>query len=123
LATAATTTSPAGSCGSYLVEKGLLTATQAQSSPFNNILSSALGGDHAAPVVTRVDIRERGSVHLVCSDGLTKHVSDDEIAAHLRTMESAEQVTRALVDLALARGGRDNITVVVGRARNSVGRP
>jgi len=38
-------------------------------------------------------------------------------------MRSAEQVTRALVDLALARGGRDNITVVVGRARKSVERP
>jgi protein phosphatase len=56
-------------------------------------------------------------VQLVCSDGLTKHVSDPEIAEHLRTMESAEQVTRKLVDLALERGGRDNITVVVGRAR------
>jgi serine/threonine protein phosphatase PrpC len=102
-----------------LVEKGLQSASQAQSSPFNNILSSAIGGDHAAPVVTRVDISDRGSVQLVCSDGLTKHVSDDEIAEHLRTMESAEQVTRALVDLALERGGRDNITVVVGRARRS----
>jgi protein phosphatase len=49
-------------------------------------------------------------------------VSDAEIEEHLRTMESAEQVTRALVDLALARGGRDNITVVVGRAKSSVGR-
>lgn len=105
-----------------LVEKGLLTAAQAQVSPFNNVLSSALGGDHAVPVVTRVDIRERGSVHLVCSDGLTKHVSDAEIEEHLRTMESAEQVTRALVDLALARGGRDNITVVVGRAKSAVSR-
>jgi protein phosphatase len=100
-----------------LVEKGLLSAAQAQVSPFNNILSSAIGGDHAMPVVTRADIRERGSVQLVCSDGLTKHVSDDEIAEHLRTMQNAEQVTRALVDLALARGGRDNITVIVGRAR------
>ncbi|HEY4307039.1 MAG TPA: PP2C family serine/threonine-protein phosphatase [Gemmatimonadaceae bacterium] len=103
-----------------LVEKGLLAAGQAHLSPFNNILSSAIGGDNAAPVVTRVDVRERGSVQLVCSDGLTKHVNDEEIAEHLRTMENAEQVTRALVNLALARGGRDNITVVVGRAKKSV---
>lgn len=100
-----------------LVEKGLLSATQAHQSPFNNVLSSAIGGDRAVPVVTRVDVRERGSVQLVCSDGLTKHVTDDEIAEHLRTMESAEQVTRNLVELALDRGGKDNITVVVGRAR------
>lgn len=100
-----------------LVEKGLLTSSQARSSPFSNVLSSAIGGDTATPVVTRVDISERGSVQLVCSDGLTKHVSDAEIAEQLRTMESAEQVTRRLVELALERGGRDNITVVVGRAK------
>lgn len=100
-----------------LVERGLLTASQAHASPFNNMLSSAIGGDTAVPVVTRVDIRERGSVQLVCSDGLTKHVSDAEITEHLRAMTSAEQVCRQLVDLALERGGKDNITVVVGRAR------
>jgi serine/threonine protein phosphatase PrpC len=102
-----------------MVEKGLLSSSQAQASPFNNVLSSALGADTALPVVTRIDVRERGSVQLVCSDGLTKHVSDDEIAEHLRTMESAEQVCRRLVALALERGGRDNITVVVGRARRT----
>ena len=67
--------------------------------------------------MTRVDVRQRGCVILVCSDGLTKHVSDDEIAAHLRTMESSEQVSHQLVELALERGGSDNITLVVGRAR------
>jgi serine/threonine protein phosphatase PrpC len=49
-------------------------------------------------------------------NGLTKHVSNDEIAEHFRTMRSAEQVCRALVELALQRGGTDNITLVVGRA-------
>jgi protein phosphatase len=100
-----------------LVERGLLTSSQAHASPFNNVLSSAIGGDYAMPVVTRVDIRERGSVQLVCSDGLTRHVTDAEIAEHLRTMTSAEQVCHALVTLALERGGKDNITVVVGRAK------
>lgn len=102
-----------------LVAKGVLSKTAAHSSPFKNVLSSAIGADNAAPVVTRLDVRERGSVHLVCTDGLTKHVTDAEIEQHLRTMESAEQVTRALVDLALARGGKDNITVIVGRARKT----
>jgi protein phosphatase len=102
-----------------LVEKGELSASQAHASPFNNVLSSALGADVAMPVVTRVDVRERGSVQLVCSDGLTKHVRDHEIAAALRTMKSAEQVCHDLVTLALDRGGSDNITVVVGRARRA----
>ena len=99
-----------------LVEKGLLSVTQASASPFKHVLSSAIGGDTAVPVVTRVDVGARGGVLLVCSDGLTKHVSDAEIAEHLRTMDSSEQACRALVDLALERGGRDNITVAVARA-------
>jgi protein phosphatase len=56
-------------------------------------------------------------VILVCTDGLTKHVTDDEIADRLGRMESAEQVCSELLQLALDRGGSDNITLVVGRAR------
>jgi protein phosphatase len=99
-----------------LIDKGLLAAEQAKRSPFRHVLSSAIGSEERAPVVSRVDIRNRGVV-LVCSDGLTKHVNDREIAERLATMESSEQVSRAFVDLALSRGGTDNITIVVGRAR------
>jgi protein phosphatase len=45
------------------------------------------------------------------------HVTDDEIADHLRAQASAEETCRSLVALALERGGRDNITVVNGRLR------
>jgi serine/threonine protein phosphatase PrpC len=100
-----------------LVDRGILPAERAAFTKLSNVLSSAIGADEARPEVTRVDVRERGTVILVCSDGLTKHVSDAEIAEHFRTMQSAEQVCRALVDRALERGGTDNITIVVGRAR------
>ena len=99
-----------------LVEQGIFTHDDAKVSPLNNILSSALGATEALPEVTRVDVRERGCVICVCTDGLTKHVTDDEIAAHLGAMVSAEQVCHALLQLALDRGGTDNITLVVGRA-------
>ncbi len=99
-----------------LVDQGLMPAESAQVSPFRHVLSSAIGAQERMPVVSRVDIRNRGVV-LVCSDGLTKHVSDQEIGERLGTMESSEQVSRAFVDLALSRGGSDNITIVVGRAR------
>jgi len=100
-----------------LVDKGILPASRASSTKLSNVLSSALGAEEARPEVTRVDIRERGTVVLVCSDGLTKHVSDDEIAEYLRGMDSAEQVCQALLDRAMERGGTDNITIVIGRAR------
>ena len=99
-----------------LVDKGVLTAARAQSSPLSHVLSSAIGASEATPEVTRVDIQRLGTVILVCSDGLTKHVSDDEIAEQLRVMTSSEQVCRTLIELALERGGSDNVTLVVGRA-------
>ena len=54
-------------------------------------------------------------VHLLCSDGLTRHVSDERIADRLRNMTSARAVCEQLLDDALDGGGRDNITIVVGR--------
>lgn len=101
----------------YLVDSGALPADQAARSPFNNVLSSAIGGEEAKPEVALLDISPRGCVILLCSDGLTKHVKDEEIAEHLRTMESSEQVCTALLELALSRGGTDNVTILAGRAR------
>jgi protein phosphatase len=100
-----------------LVDEGVLRKDQAKASPLNHVLASAIGASEAMPEVSRVDVRQRGSVILVCTDGLTKHVSDDEIAERLGRMESAEQVCGELLQLALDRGGSDNITLVVGRAR------
>ena len=66
--------------------------------------------------MTRLDIRDRNSVLLLCSDGLTKHVSDAEIATQIGGMQSSEQLCHGLLDLALERGGSDNITILAGRA-------
>jgi len=98
-----------------LVDAGVLAEEEAERSPLGNVLSSAIGGGEARPVVSMMTV-QRGCAMVLCTDGLTKHVSDDEIAAHLRTATSSEQVCRALVNLALERGGTDNVTVLVGRA-------
>jgi len=105
-----------------LVDRGALPPERVAASPFSHVLASAIGGAEATPVVTRLDIRRRGCVLLICSDGLTKHVSDAEIAAQLGKMESSEQVCQALLDLVLERGGSDNITVLAGRAPLSLSR-
>ena len=102
-----------------LVDRGVLTPERALASPLSHVLSSAIGASEALPEITRVDVSQRGSVILVCTDGLSKHVSDAEIAQQLGAMQSAEQVCRSLLQLALDRGGSDNITLVVGRARRS----
>ena len=99
-----------------LMDSGKLSPEEAARSPFKNTLVSAIGGRIAAPVVTAVD-QQRDAVFLLCSDGLTKHVSDDELAECLGNLQSAEQACRALLRQALERGGTDNITIIVGRAR------
>ena len=76
--------------------------------------SSAIGGEQAEPRVTRLRANWH-NVHLLCSDGLTKHVTDEQIAARLSTMTSAREACELLVQDALAGGGTDNITVIVGR--------
>jgi protein phosphatase len=53
---------------------------------------------------------------MLCSDGLTRHVTDDRIRDRLRTMTSARQAAEALLQDALDGGGSDNITIIVGRA-------
>jgi serine/threonine protein phosphatase PrpC len=97
-----------------LVDQGVMTRAIAAKSRFSSVLSSAIGSDEAVPVVTRLR-SDWGNVHLMCSDGLTKHVSDERIAEVLRDMTSARQAAEALLEEALADGGTDNVTIIVGR--------
>jgi protein phosphatase len=98
-----------------LVDQGILTPALSALSPLSNVLASSIGGPQTAPVVTRTRMAWE-DVHLLCSDGLTKHVTDERIAARLRSMTSARQVCERLLQDALDEGGTDNITVIVGRA-------
>lgn len=99
-----------------MIDAGALTPAAAEQSRLKHILWSALGGKEATPEVSTLDC-EWEDVMLLCSDGLTKHVSDEEIREELLRSTSAEQSCHALIDLALSRGGSDNVTVVIGRLR------
>ena len=100
-----------------LVDSGALTQTEARRSPLQGVLASALGGREASPMTRTTEIRW-DDVMLLCTDGLTKHVTDEEIEAELRRIRSAEASCRTLVGLALERGGTDNVTVVIARLRS-----
>jgi protein phosphatase len=86
----------------------------ASGSHLHHILWNALGGndDVPKPEITRVAL-ELGDVLLLCSDGLTKHVTDAQIAAVLAVDESTAVRCRKLVELANLNGGSDNVTVIV----------
>lgn len=98
-----------------LVDQGILSADRAANSPFSSVLSSALGGGEATPVVSRIDI-PRGCVVLLCTDGLTKHVDAAELSREIESMQSSEQLCQTLLKMALERGGSDNITIISARA-------
>ena len=102
-----------------LVDQGVMPRERLAQSPYRNMLSSAVGGAEAIPEVTRIRIDRLGSVLLFCTDGLTKHVSDDEIATCIGEHARSEHICRALLDLAVERGGTDNITIVVARRRRT----
>jgi serine/threonine protein phosphatase PrpC len=82
--------------------------------PLSNVLTSSIGGAQTAPIVKRLP-NSWSTVHLLCTDGLTKHVSDARIAERLGGMTSAKEVCEQLLQDALDGGATDNITIVVGR--------
>jgi protein phosphatase len=96
------------------VQQGIFTRDDPAHKRLSHILSSAIGGPDAAPVVRRFDQNWK-NVGLLCSDGLTRHVPDERIRERLMEMQSAKQVCEALLDDALDGGGEDNITIAVGR--------
>jgi protein phosphatase len=99
-----------------LVDLGVMTPAAATANArFSNTLSSSIGGRQSSPVVTPLSITW-GNVLLLCSDGLTRHVSDKQIRERLRSMKSARQACESLLKDALDDGGTDNITVVIARA-------
>ena len=96
------------------IENGAISPEQARSHPLRNVVTRALGG--RADLV--VDIQSRrmqaGDMLLLCSDGLTTMLPDDEIAGILREAQGdVPKAAKELVTAANERGGEDNITVVL----------
>jgi serine/threonine protein phosphatase PrpC len=96
-----------------LVDDGQISEAQAAVHPQRNVLTRALGIEPAAEVdLIHLD-PARGDRYLLCSDGLSREVTDDQIAAVLRRFQDPTAAAKELVALARSQGGSDNITVVV----------
>src|SRR5579859_2002316 len=104
-----------------LVDRGLLTPQQAAHHPDANRITRALGmaPDVEAELRPQPVHHQAGDAFVLCSDGLSDLVEDHEILA-IVAAEPAAQAVGKLVDLANARGGHDNVTVIVLKARESV---
>jgi protein phosphatase len=98
-----------------LVRSGQLSPEAAENHPQRSIITRALGPEADVEVDAHSHAGRDGDVYLLCSDGLTGMISEEEIAAILRGSDSLEQAARDLVRAANQSGGKDNITVVLFR--------
>jgi PPM family protein phosphatase len=96
-----------------LLDAGTLDAREAESHPERHVLTRALGtGDAHEPDYWLLPAGRTDRL-LICTDGLTREVRDDELSWALADIADPQDAARALVDLALERGGHDNVSVVV----------
>jgi serine/threonine protein phosphatase PrpC len=98
-----------------LERSGQITAEAAEHHPQRSIITRALGPEPDVEVDTYTLSGRDGDVFLLCSDGLTSMISDEEIGSILRSADSLDAAADALVRAANQSGGKDNITVVLFR--------
>jgi PPM family protein phosphatase len=97
------------------VRRGMLTPQQAEISDMQSVLLRALGAQADVDVDAEEHALIEHDVLLLCSDGLTRMVSDPEIASTLALEEDPQRAADRLVELANEYGGQDNVTVIVVR--------
>lgn len=95
-----------------LLEEGAITEEEAENHPRRNVILYSLGSERSPKIDLFERFLEPNDKILLCSDGLTRHVTDTELAEYLDS-NNLEETTNALVALANNRGGQDNITVSI----------
>lgn len=94
-----------------LVDRGVISAKEAENWPRRNVITRAVGADADLELEQVGGKVEPGDRFILCSDGLTGHLSDQEILEKSATIR-ARDANSTLLELALARGGKDNISIV-----------
>jgi protein phosphatase len=97
-----------------LVEEGAITEEEAHFHPRRNVILYSLGSERSPQIDLYEQTLEPGDMLLLCSDGLTRHVADEELAAIL-SEDPPDEATSRLIQKANARGGEDNISVAIIR--------
>ncbi len=99
-----------------LVDKGALSADEAETSRWNHVLWNCVGGsgDPVRAEVSRSDLCP-GDQILLCTDGLYDHLTDDQVLDVLNQATSCQQAVQRLIDQANQSGGSDNITAIVSK--------
>ena len=96
-----------------MIEAGQLTPEEARTHPQRSVITRALGSDaHLHPDIYEINV-ETGDRLLICSDGLSGMIFDDQIESTLRRVQDPQRCASQLVNEAIAAGGHDNVTVIV----------
>jgi protein phosphatase len=98
-----------------LIRQGRLTPAEAQDHPQRSVITRALGPEPTVQPDTYTHEARNGDVYLICSDGLTTMVSEDEVAQIISRSAGLREAGEALLRAANEAGGRDNITVILFR--------
>ena len=101
------------------VRRGGITKEEASRSSLQNILIRAIGVEPKVEVDVTEELVMDGDILLLCSDGLTREISEAQIAAILKDAKHAQEAADRLVSLATQAGGKDNITAIVVRKTSS----
>jgi PPM family protein phosphatase len=104
-----------------LERSGQITPEAAEHHPQRSIITRALGPEPDVQVDTYTLAGRVGDLFLICSDGLTSMISDEELGSILRSSDSLDEAAESLVRAANQSGGKDNITVVMFRLGNGDG--
>ncbi len=97
------------------VRAGRMTAEQAATHPSRNVISRALGAEAAVEVDLKSIEVEDGTIFLLCSDGITRHLPDAELSAVLRDSDSLDAACAEMKRRCFERGAEDNLTAVIVR--------
>ncbi len=106
-----------------MVRAGEISPEEAEVHPKRNVLTRALGVEPVVDSDTIEITPVPGDRLLLCSDGLVREVSDDQIAATLRRLRNPDEAARELVSMAKANGGHDNITIVIVDVETDTSKP
>lgn len=99
------------------LDAGLITPEQAAYSSNKNLVTRAVGVESNVQLELHRHEVHAGDIYLLCSDGLSDMLDDEGILAHLLASDSLPTAAKALVDAANEAGGRDNISVILARAK------
>ena len=102
-----------------MLDSGIISKDEAKASPHRNMLMKAIGIAEDLEVETYESFEvEQGDIYLLCSDGLTEYVDEEELRSILNIYEP-DEACKLLVKIANKRGGKDNITVQIAKAFDS----